>query len=665
MPEVPNYVLWILFLPAIAGIVQHFFGARLPRKGDFLVVGAMAAALVLSVMVLFEWAALPVGQAFHSSWNWFGMAGGIQFKVGILVDGLTAALLCVVTLVGTLVFLFSTAYMKGDKRYERFFFWLSFFGVAMLILTLADNLLFLFIGWELVGLCSYQLIGFWSEDLDNAEAAKKAFITTRVGDVGMVLGMLVIYAACGSFDFKDIFAAVRAGDLSGNLLTWAGIGIFFGAVGKSAQFPLQVWLPDAMAGPTPVSALIHAATMVAAGVYLTARMFPMFSPDALNFIAWTGGITVIIGALIAFTQTDIKKVLAYSTISQLGYMILGCGVGAPWAAMFHLTTHAFFKACLFLGSGSVIHAMHHAQELKDLGGLRKKMPITFWTFVIATLALAGIPWMSGFYSKDAILLSALHSGQTTLFVMGFLGAFLTALYMTRLVWLCFMGEPKNKEKYEHAQESPWPIVVPLVVLALLSFGVIFEAGHFSEQFFRTPAYLSSYPDTEAVRHAYVQPGAAVPHPHHPWWFKALAYSLGAAGIGLGIWLFKSGKRDEKSRLLPGQLHDLAEGKFSMDEMYLDGFVAGANRMSNACAGFDGAAVDGVANAIGKGGLFLGDVSGDVDNVVVDGAANLVSDVAQGAGAVGAAAHTGRVRNYLAMALGATAIAIVVLLFTTG
>ena len=665
MPEVPTYVLWILFLPAIAGIVQFFFGKRLPRKGDFLVVGAMGVALVLSVMALFQWAALPAGQAFHSSWNWFGMAGGIQFKVGILVDGLTAALLCVVTLVGALVFLFSTGYMKGDAKYDRFFFWLSFFGVAMLILTLADNLLFLFIGWELVGLCSYQLIGFWSEDLENAEAAKKAFITTRVGDVGMVLGMLVIYAACGSFDFKDIFASIRAGDLSGNLLTWAGIGIFFGAIGKSAQFPLQVWLPDAMAGPTPVSALIHAATMVAAGVYLTARMFPMFSPDALNFIAWTGGITVIIGALIAFTQTDIKKVLAYSTISQLGYMILGCGVGAPWAAMFHLTTHAFFKACLFLGSGSVIHAMHHAQELKDMGGLRKKMPITFWTFVTATLALAGIPFMSGFYSKDAILLSALNSGQHVLFIMGFLGAFLTALYMTRLVWLCFMGEPKNKQKYEHAHESPWPIVLPLVILALLSFGVIFTAGDFSEQFFRTPAYLSSYPDTEAVRHAYVQPGAKMPHPDHPWWFTALASSLGIAGIALGIALFRRGKRDEKSRLLPGQLHDLAEGKFYMDDMYLDAFVAGANRMSDACAGFDNGAVDGVANGVGKGGLFLGDVSGDVDNVVVDGAANLVSDVAQGAGAVGAAAQTGRVRNYLAMALGATAIAVVVLLFTTG
>ena len=366
--------------------------------------------------------------------------------------------------------------MKGDAYYHRFFFWLSFFGVAMLILTLADNLMMLFIGWELVGLCSYKLIGFWSQDLANAEAAKKAFMTTRVGDVFMLIGLLIIYAKIGSFGFKEVFAGVQAGQLGGGLLTVAGIGLFMGAVGKSAQFPLQVWLPDAMAGPTPVSALIHAATMVAAGVYLAARMFPIFTPDALQFIAWTGGITAVMAALVAFTQTDIKKVLAYSTISQLGYMMLGVGVGAPWAGMYHLTTHAFFKACLFLGSGSVIHAMHHAQDLKDMGGLRKKMPITFWTFIVATLALAGIPLMSGFYSKDAILFTALRNGQYLLFALGFFGAFLTAFYMTRMVWLCFFGEPRNKEKYDHAHESPLVMTVPLVILAFLSLGPVFTDG---------------------------------------------------------------------------------------------------------------------------------------------------------------------------------------------
>ncbi|MHC4958386.1 MAG: NADH-quinone oxidoreductase subunit 5 family protein, partial [Planctomycetota bacterium] len=254
--ELPGYVPWIVFLPAIAGLIQQFFGKKLPRQGDFVVIAGMAAACVLSIMALFAVAGLPDGGYFHKTWKWFELTGGIRFDLGILVDGLTAALLCVVTIVATLVFLFSTGYMKGDKKYDRFFFWLSFFGVAMLILTLADNLMTLFVGWELVGLCSYKLIGFWSEDLANAEAAKKAFMTTRVGDVGMLLGMLILYASVGSLGFKEIFAAVQGGQLEGGLLTVAGIGVFFGAVGKSAQFPLQVWLPDAMAGPTPVSALI-------------------------------------------------------------------------------------------------------------------------------------------------------------------------------------------------------------------------------------------------------------------------------------------------------------------------------------------------------------------------------------------------------------------------
>ena len=684
--DLPAYVPWIIFLPALAALVQNFFGKRLPGQGDRLVVLAMAGSLTLSVMTLFAWAGLKEGNYFHAEWTWFELAGGVVFKLGILVDGLTSALLCVVTLVATLVFLFSTGYMKGDEYYHRFFFWLSFFGVAMLILTLADNLLTLFVGWELVGLCSYKLIGFWSKDLANAEAAKKAFMTTRVGDLFMLMGMLVVYANIGSFGFREIFAGIQAGQLAGTTLTLAGIGIFMGAVGKSAQFPLQVWLPDAMAGPTPVSALIHAATMVAAGVYLAARMFPMFSPDALQFIAWTGGITAVMAALIAFTQTDIKKVLAYSTISQLGYMMLGVGVGAPGAGMFHLTTHAFFKACLFLGSGSVIFAMHHAQDLKDMGGLRKKLPVTFWTFVIATLALAGIPFMSGFFSKDAILFTALRHQQYVLFAMGFFGAFLTAFYMTRMVWLCFFGEPRNREKYDHAKESPWTMTLPLVVLAALSFGPIYTLGHFSDRFFATPANVVDYPDSASVAEAYVIPEglrkeheaaerkagreplvrvhpvpAEVEHHPHPLWFTVLAWSLGAIGIAIGFALFRSGKRDEKSRILPGGLHGLCEAKYYMDEFYLDGVVAATNRVSDTCAAVDADGVDGLANGIGRGGLLLGDISGDVDNVVVDGAVNLTADVAQGAGALGSAAQTGRVRNYLTMALGTTVLIVLVIL----
>ena len=273
--EVPFYVPFIILLPAIAGLIQNFWGKKLPRQGDVLVIGAMLGSLVMALALAAQWMRLPTGDFFHTKHLWFSLAGDINFYIGFMVDGLTAALTIVVTLVATLVFLFSSGYMKGDPRYDRFYFWLAFFGVAMLTLTLADNLLMLFIGWELVGLCSYKLIGFWSQDLANAEAAKKAFITTRVGDVGMTLGILIIWASAGSLQFDDIFETVQTGGLGGSALTIAGIGIFLGAVGKSAQFPLQVWLPDAMAGPTPVSALIHAATMVAAGVYLVARVFPI------------------------------------------------------------------------------------------------------------------------------------------------------------------------------------------------------------------------------------------------------------------------------------------------------------------------------------------------------------------------------------------------------
>ena len=657
----PAYVPWIIFLPAIAGVIQHFLGKRLPRQGDFLVIGAMTGSLALSIMMFFAWKGLEPGHFFHAKMEWFRIPGVEKpFYLGIMVDGLTAALSIVVTLVAALVFLFSSSYMKGDANYERFFFWLSFFGVAMLILTLADNLLMLFIGWELVGLCSYKLIGFWSQDLANAEAAKKAFITTRIGDVGMMVGILILYNVTGSFQFEDIYAAVANGSIGGNLLTIAGIGIFLGAVGKSAQFPLQVWLPDAMAGPTPVSALIHAATMVAAGVYLAARMFPIFTPDALGYIAATGAVTAFGAAIIAVVQTDIKKVLAYSTISQLGYMMIGVGCGAPWAGMFHLVTHAFFKACLFLGSGSVIYALHHAQDLKDMGGLRKKMPITFVTFLIATFALAGLPLFSGFLSKDAILFAALNDHSYWIFGFGFAAAFLTAFYMTRMVWLCFFGKPRNQEKYDHAKESPWPMTVPLVILAALSFWFIYFG--FADEFFRTPAYYDQFAQTVRDGPAYVAAGAELPHHGHPTWFLMLAYTLGPAGIVLGLLLYARGKRDEKSVVMPAPLHDYAVNLAYMDDLYLGAVVPGFDRTAEASRWADENVVDGLVNATGRGGLWIGDVSGDADQIVVDGSVTLVADVAQGAGAVVSTAQTGRIRNYLAGAIGATAVVIVGVIF---
>ncbi len=659
MHELPAYVPWIVLAPALAGLLQNFLAPRLARGGDWLVIAGMGAALLLSVVTMLSWAALPAGGYFAASWSWIDLGGGAAFPIRFVVDGLTAAMLCVVTLVSFLVYLFSTGYMKGDPRYHRFFFWLAFFAVSMLLLVLADDLLILFIGWELVGLCSYKLIGFWSQDLANAEAAKKAFITTRIGDVGMLIGILLLYNGCGTLSLQGIFQAVAEGKMGDTALTWAGIGLFFGAAGKSAQFPLHVWLPDAMAGPTPVSALIHAATMVAAGVYLSARMFPIFTPTALGFIAWTGGITALLAAVIAVTQTDIKKVLAYSTVSQLGYMILGVGVGAPWAAMFHLCTHAMFKACLFLGSGSVIHAMHHAQELKDMGGLRRKMPVTFWTFVVSTLALAGIPLTSGFMSKDAILAQALHV-TPFLFWIGLASAFLTAFYMTRMVWLCFLGKPRNEEKVSHAHESPWVMTLPLVILALLSIGPLYVG--FSEKFFRTPAYHASFPHSDQVRHAYVAAGETVPAEHHTWLFVLGAVGVAVGGIGAGIAVFRSGRRDQDTVLLPAPLHELAKGKYYLDEFYLEGFIGAWNRVSDASASLDARFVDGCVNGVGAVSLAVGEISGDADQLVVDGAVNLTADVTSGLGAVASSAQSGRVRHYLTAAIGATAAALLLLLF---
>ena len=362
-------------------------------------------------------------------------------------------------------------------------------------------------------------------------------------------------------------------------------------------------------------------------------------------------------------QTDIKKVLAYSTISQLGYMMIGVGCGAPWAGMFHLVTHAFFKACLFLGSGSVIHAMHHAQDLKDMGGLRRKMPITFWTFIIATLSLAGIPFFSGFLSKDAILFQALENHSYWIFGFGFAAAFLTAFYMTRMVWLCFFGEPRNQEKYDHAHESPWVMTLPLIILAVLSFAAWFSFSDFADRFFRTPAYWSLFPETGSNLGAYWNPSVAAPEPHaHPGWFTALALTLGPLGILGGFLLFRSGKRDQSTRIMPGPLHDFAQHKAYMDDFYLDGVIPAFDTVADSSRWVDENIVDGLVNGTGKSGVLVGDISGDVDQVVVDGAVHRAADVAQGAGALVSTAQSGRVRNYLTGAVGVTAVVVCAVLF---
>jgi len=471
-----RYAYIIPFLPLLSFFINIAVGKRLPRKGDWLCLGTIAVALAMSIGIFYEvFRAYDPNFRYHIAFPWITVGNRALLNTGILIDNVTAVMLLVVTIVSTLVHLFSIGYMHGDPRYSRFFAYLSIFSFSMLGLVLAESFLFIYIFWELVGLSSYLLIGFWFEKKSASDAGKKAFIVNRVGDFGFLIGILIIYATCGVLGYDQVFLAIGEGKLSGTLLTLAGIGVFCGAIGKSAQFPLHVWLPDAMEGPTPVSALIHAATMVAAGVYLVGRVYPMFTPDAFLFIACFGLITLFLTASIALAQNDIKKVLAYSTCSQLGYMIMGLGVGGYTAGLAHLTTHAAFKACLFLGSGSVIHAVH-SQDIQEMGGLRKKMPITFVTFLIATLAISGVPGFSGFYSKDMILAAALEFGMKSanpLHMIFFIGALftagLTAFYMFRLVILTFFGAPKDHHKYDHAHESPASMWVPLVVLAGLSF----------------------------------------------------------------------------------------------------------------------------------------------------------------------------------------------------
>ncbi len=446
--------------------------------------------------------------AFRLAWDftWIDLGnvpgvGPLQIKMGIVIDNLTSIMLAMVTLISLLVHLYSTGYMAGDKNYGRYFAFLGIFTFSMLGIVLSDNLFSIYIFWELVGLSSYLLIGFFFEKESAADAQKKAFLANRVGDIGMWLGILILYSQFHTFSFSEIYANLAAGKfaMSHAWLTAAGILLFMGCVGKSAQFPLHIWLPDAMEGPTPVSALIHAATMVAAGVYFVARIFVILTPDALHVIAFIGASTAFMAATIAITQNDIKRVLAYSTVSQLGYMVLGLGVGAYSAALFHLVTHAFFKACLFLGSGAIIHAMHHEQDMRWMGGLRKHMPWTFATFTLATLALAGLPLTSGFLSKDAILAGAIGFAQVEgggifylIPVLGFFSAMLTAFYMGRQIWLVFFGEsrthlkpadPHHSDHHAHdshashsddhhtehgVHEVSWNMRAPLVILATLS-----------------------------------------------------------------------------------------------------------------------------------------------------------------------------------------------------
>jgi NADH-quinone oxidoreductase subunit L len=485
---------WLIpVIPSVGYFVILLFGKRMPLKGSEIGVATLGASFLIACGTVYQWiqrvdhyagssgGALGAVAAFGRSlvpaateghetahfvppvirqWTWWSV-GDMKFTLGIQIDGLSVSVLFVVTLIATLIQLYSIEYVKGDRRYCFFFSALTLFAAGMLCMVIAESTVQLILGWEIMGLCSCMLIGHWWEDYANARAALKAFFTVRVGDVGLLVGVSILFFSANAWahehlgsDGFSIFAIsgwALSGDASKTVLLAAGVALFIAAIGKSGQFPLHTWLPDAMAGPTPVSALLHSSTMVVAGVYLVARLYPVFfegfkiGQTNVNLIAVIGGITIIIAAVLAFVQVDIKRVLAYSTVSQLGYMMMGLGVGAWLPAVFHIFTHAFFKACLFLGAGSVSHsASHHSFDMKkDMGGLWRKMPITFATFVIATLALAGIPPLAGFWSKDEIIDNAGANGYHVFQIIGLVGAFLTAAYMTRCVYLTFLGESRG------------------------------------------------------------------------------------------------------------------------------------------------------------------------------------------------------------------------------
>jgi NADH-quinone oxidoreductase subunit L len=604
-------------------------------------------------------AARALGGDVPHQWSvpWFAPFGedAVPVSLGILVDGLTATMLVVVGVVSFLVHVFSMGYMKGDPKYANFFAWLQMFSFSMLLVVMADNLFLLFVGWELVGLCSYKLIGFWSERKAPADAARKAFITTRIGDVGMVVALMVVFAWTGRFDIPGIRAAVESGALSGTWLAVAGFGVLAAAAGKSAQLGFHVWLPDAMEGPTPVSALIHAATMVAAGVYLLGRTMFMLPADVLAVTAVLGAATALVAGLIAVAQDDIKKVLAYSTVSQLGYMFLGIGVGAWHAALFHLTTHAFFKALMFLGSGSVIHACHHEQDMRRMGGLLKKMPWTGATFAVGVLAIAGFPFLSGFYSKDAILSGAYHRFPV-LFWIGLAAAVLTAFYMVRLFVMTFLGKPREVHAEGHVHESGASMVVPLVALAALalSAGWPFLAWHAND------AETGLLQPPEVVVGGVATVGD-VHHFEHSGTVMFLAILAGLGGLALGWLVFSTlaARLDRLKRPL-AWLETACRNKFWFDEFWRYVLLRPAYALARWAGVIDAEGVDGVVNGVGRTGRQIARVAGLTDARGVDGVVNGVGDAAQASGARVSALQSGRVRFYLSLAVGAVAVSLILL-----
>ncbi len=695
---------WLIpLIPAVSFVIILLFGKRFPKHGSEVGILAVGASFVLACGAALGWInhvrgfeASTVqekltGDAIVHSTNWFTL-GHTTIEAGIQIDGLAVMMMFVVTLISLLVHVYSAEYMRGDRRYTYFYAALSLFTASMLLLVVADNTLQLLVGWELVGLCSFMLIGHWWEEHANSTAALKAFLTTRTGDIGLLTGVIMTFFVVsranggnGSFNILQLNEAAASGKVNHTLLFWCAMALLLAIIGKSGQFPLHTWLPDAMAGPTPVSALIHAATMVVAGVYLGARVYPVFfhglhiggpGHSWINWMAAIGGITVIIGAALAFVQDDIKKVLAYSTISQLGYMVMALGVGAWVAAIFHLFTHAFFKADLFLGAGSVSHSgSHHSFDMKkDMGGLRTYMPQTFWTFVIGTMALAGIFPLAGFWSKDEILVNAGHNGYKLFLVVGIVGAFMTAAYMTRCMYLTFFGEYRGGHAdahghgIEHAPPEAHPhephesnglITFPLwvlsafaLVIGLLNFPHWLRFEHWFEP--RTAAF------EEGINHAVAfNPILAVT-------------SVVVALLGVAItWAYYT----DRLKALHGlsARNSLAHAgkaflvnKYYLDYLYEQVIVRGIKGpIAAGVYWVNQNVIDNVLNYTGKGAQAVGRFTYNyIDQKGIDGLVNEIGTVTAETGGAVRKIQTGRLQFYALMLVAAVgAFALILWIFT--
>ncbi len=604
---------WLIpVLPLLGFVLVLLLKETLRERAAYVAIAMAGASFLLSVGAFLTVAGEP-GSYLVEVFDWIDI-GGFTVSLDMLVDQLTVVMLLVVTGVGTLVHVYSLGYMYGDERYERFFAYLNLFLFSMLMLVLGSNLLGLFLGWELVGLSSYLLIGFWFEDMENGVAAKKAFITNRVGDVSFMVAMFYAFDLFGNLDFvgKEGILAQAAEVLSSDQALVLGLLLLGGAAAKSAQIPLYVWLPDAMAGPTPVSALIHAATMVTAGVYLTVRMSPVLalSIDLMTIIAWIGAATALLAALIALRQDDFKKILAYSTVSQLGYMFIGVGAGGFNEGIFHLVTHAFFKGLLFLAAGSVMHAMANRTDIWRAGGLKAVMPITFWTSFVAWLAIAGVPPFAGFWSKDQILVIAYEHGFTGVWAVGLLTAVITAFYMSRWFFLLFLGEPRWREGETvvdphghgatslHPHESPASMTAPLVVLAVLSAG----GGLLNPAHFTGPLYTWLSPATTKWPYQTVEVNEPL--------LIALSVVAAVAGIGLAYlaYLRRDVSAGRSAEVITGLPADLLERKFFVNELYEAIFVRFGGWFADRLVWFDSTVVDGVVNGVGGASRRLGDVA---------------------------------------------------------